>query len=74
MCERPLHADEIYNIMFFLSTEDVLRCMQVCKYWKTILLEQIFWRKHIRKRFDLKAVTKKEELEGPLYQWSDSTI
>jgi hypothetical protein len=34
MCERPLHADEIYNIMFFLSTEDVLRCMQVCKYWK----------------------------------------
>lgn len=29
-----IHAHELYGIMFQMSTADVVRCMQVCKYWK----------------------------------------
>ncbi|XP_028403663.1 uncharacterized protein LOC114526287 isoform X3 [Dendronephthya gigantea] len=66
-----LRADEIYSIMFFLSTKDVLRCLQVCKQWKAILSEQIFWKNYIRKRFDLKEITNEPELDGLLVVWRD---
>ena len=33
---ESFHAHELYRIMFHLPTQDVVRCMQVCKYWKVL--------------------------------------
>ena len=43
MSMKIFHAHELYRIMFYLSTQDVVRCMQVCKYSKVNAIYNFFF-------------------------------
>lgn len=69
---KSLHPDILYQLMFCLTTKDVLTCMQVCKFWKAILSEKYFWKMFIHRQFDLALKSDISEDDYPLSQWADS--
>ncbi|CAB3985201.1 Poly [ADP-ribose] polymerase 3 [Paramuricea clavata] len=69
LSEVQLPVDVLYVILSQLPVRDVLRYMQVCKAWKTLLSDKYFWKMYIERHFDLEI---KSDLsnEGPMAHWS----